>query len=132
MNPIRRHLRRGILAVLPALAIAGAAFAADPHATHLAGAPMETLHMVMQDIPGPEYAKANQLKNEAMHALFMNGGDLPAVEPQLKAFAAEFSRVSGGDPKVMEDHVMQVGAQVAALAKDPGFMARVAALHAGH
>ena len=129
---MRRRILQAALAVLPALSIAGAAFAADPPAGHLPGAPMETLQMVMQDIPGPEYARANELKNEAMHALLMNGGDLAAVEPKLKAFAAEFSRVSGGDPKGMEDHVMEVGAQVAALAKDPEFKAHMIALHEGH
>src|SRR5437762_3341349 len=97
MTRLRRHLL-AVLAIVP-LSLSGLALAADPPSDHLAGTAMETLQMVMQDIPGPEYAKANQLKNEAMHALLMSGGDLAAVEPKLKAFAAEFSRVSGGDPK---------------------------------
>ena len=130
---IRRRLLQAAMAVLPALFLATAAIAGDPApAAHLKGAPIETLHMVLQDIPGSEFATANQLKNEAMHALLMSGGDLGAAEPKLKAFAAEYSRVAGGDSKAMEAHVMEVGAQVAALAKDPEFIAHLSQLHAGH
>jgi hypothetical protein len=71
------------------------------------------------------------LKTEAIHALLMNGGDLAAVEPKLKEFAAEYARVAGSDPKAMEAHVMEVGAQIAPLAKDPDFLAHLTQLHSG-
>jgi hypothetical protein len=132
---IRRRLLHATLAILPALSLAGAAMAADPAPaapSHLQGSAMETLHMAMQDTPGPEFARANQLKNEAMHALLMSGGDLNAAEDKLKAFAAEYSRVAGSDPKGMEAHVMEVGAQVATLAKDPAILAHISQLHAEH
>src|SRR4051812_25458917 len=132
---IRRRLLQAALAVLPALSLAGAAIAADPAPAapvHIEGSAMENLHMAMQDIPGPEFARANALKNEAMHALLMSGGDLSAAEDKLKAFAAEYARVAGSDPKVMEAHVLEVGAQVATLAKDPNIMVQLHQAHAGH
>ena len=136
MSMIRRRLLQTALAVLPALTIAGAAMAADPGAaaspSHLQSAPMETLHMVMQEIPGPEYALANQLKNEALHA-FLMGGDPAAAEAKLKAFAQEYARVAGTDPAAMEAHVMEVSAQLTALAQDPAFQEHLAQMHAaGH
>jgi len=130
---IRRRLMQAALTFLPALSLAGAVMAADPPpATHGGDSAMETLHMALQDIPGPEYARANQLKTEALHQLLMSGGDLNAAQDKLKAFAAEYSRVAGSDPKGMEAHVMEVGAQVAAMAKDPQFMAHLSQLHGDH
>ena len=128
---IRRRMIQVALVLLPTLSLTTAVLA-DPPAGHIPSTPLETLHMVMQDLPGAEYEKANQLKNEAMHALLMNGGDLTAVEPKLKAFAAEYARVAGSDPKAMEAHVMEVGAQIAPLARDPDFLAHLSELHAGH
>ena len=68
--PRPRHHLLAALAVLPVLAFTNAAFAADPPSGHSPGTPMETLEMVMQDIPGPEYAKANQLKTKMERRLF--------------------------------------------------------------
>jgi hypothetical protein len=125
----RRRLLQAALVILPVLAFAQAGLAAEaPHAAPLAA---EQLHQLIQDIPGAEYATANQLKNEALHAAFM-GADLPAIEPKLRAFAIEYARVAGTDPQGMQAHVMEVGAQIVALAKDPNFQAHVAALHAAH
>ena len=88
--------------------------------------------MVMQEIPGPEYAQANQLKNEALHA-FLMGGDPAAAEAKLKAFAQEYARVAGTDPAAMEAHVREVSAQLTALTQDPAFREHLAQMHAaGH
>lgn len=130
MNTLRRRLMQAALIVLPAMTIAGVVLAADPAPGH-APLSMEMVHQVLADIPGPEYGEANRLKNEAMHTLLM-GGDLTTAEPKLRAFATEYSRVSGGDPKGMQDHVMEMGAQLAELAKDPQFRQHLEALHAGH
>jgi hypothetical protein len=135
---IRRRLLHAALTVLPALAISGVAVAqhtppAD-HAQHAAltgPLTMDQLHQMLQDIPGEEYKQANHLKNEALHGMVM-GADPAATEAKLKAFAAEYSRVAGTDPKMMEAHVLEVGAQLSTLAKDPAFQAHLAQLHASH
>jgi hypothetical protein len=134
---IRRNLAYLALAVLPVLAISSAAGAQHvPPAAVQHGAPggalsMEQLHQLLQDIPGEDYKTANQLKNEALHAVMM-GAEPVAYEAKLKAFAAEYTRVAGGDAKGMEAHVLDVGAQLSALAKDPSFRAHLAEMHASH
>jgi hypothetical protein len=127
MSMIRRRLVQTALAILPALTIAGAVIAADTAHTPPAG--MEQLHMVMHEIPGPEFKEANRLKNEALHALVMSG-DLAATQPKLKAFAQEYARAAGSDPAAMEAHVMEMGAQVAALVQDPAVRAHLVEMHA--
>jgi hypothetical protein len=125
---IRRHLLKAALVVLPIVSISGAALAQHPAPTGQLS--MEQLHQMLQDIPGPEYATANRLRNEALHGVMM-GVDPAATDAKMRAFAQEYSRVAGTDPKAMEAHVLEVGQQLAALAKDPNFQAHMAQLHAG-
>src|SRR5215218_4697920 len=118
---IRRRILQAVLTVLPALSLSGFALAQHaPLTDHAQHAPpagslsMEELHQLLQDIPGDEFKQANQLKNEALHGLMMGSDSAAVTETRLKAFAAEYSRVAGSDPKGMEAHVLQVGAQLSA------------------
>jgi hypothetical protein len=132
---IRRRLLHAALTVLPALAFSGAALAQHVPPSNQAqqAAPAGSLSTEdLQDIPGPEYATANRLKNEALHGLLMGTDHPAATEAKMKAFAAEYSRVAGSDPATMEAHVLQVGAQLSAMMKDPQFQAHLAQLHASH
>lgn len=129
----RRHMLQVTVALLPALALAPIAVAQPqvPSGQHAGKFGLEDLHQMMQDIPGPEFSEANRLKNEALHATLM-GADLQTVQPKLIAFADEYARVAGTEQKAMEAHVLEVGAQIVELAKDPTFKAHLAAMHAGH
>ena len=127
---IRRRMIHLALAMVPALAVSG--LAAAQHGAPGGSLDMEQLHQMLQDIPGDEYKTANQLKNEALHGLMMGTDSAAATEIKLKAFAAEYSRVAGTDPKGMEAHVLEVGGQLAVMLKDPQFQAHLAQLHASH
>lgn len=103
-----------VLVAAACLAIAGSALAQST----VAPMTMDEMNQFVADVPGPKFARTNQLKSEVLQAAFA-GADLAALEPRLHALAEEYARASGADLKIADAHMMLVGAQLTALGKDP-------------